>query len=90
MTMYRGKGAELSSLSAVWEDAYDALSRAKTLEIVGYSLPSDDVEIRTLLRAGLTRGQQKVTLTVRNPAPDVHARIRHQVTTNIVSDYSPV
>lgn len=90
VTMYRGKGAELAALSTVWEDAYDALSRAKSLEIVGYSLPSDDVEIRTLLRAGLTRGQQRVGVTVRNPAPDVHSRIRHQVITAITSNYSPV
>lgn len=90
VTMYRGKGPELSSLSTVWQDAYDALSRAKSLEIVGYSLPDDDLEIRTLLRAGLTRGQQRVHVTVRNPAPDVHSRIRHHVFPQLQSDYSPV
>jgi hypothetical protein len=90
VTMYRGKGPELKSLTAVWEDAYNALSRAKALNIIGYSLPSDDLEIRTLLRAGIQRGKQRVNVTVRNPAPDVHARIRAQVTHLITSDYSPV
>lgn len=90
VTMYRGKGAELSALAEVWTDAYSALSHAKSIEIVGYSLPPDDLEIRTLLRAGLTRGQQKVAVTVRNPAPDVHARIRQHVFPQARSDYSSV
>jgi hypothetical protein len=90
VTMYRGKGPELASLSTVWTDAYHALGRAKTLEIVGYSLPDDDLEIRTLLRAGLNRGNQSVQVTVRNPAPDVHARIRRHVKISLSSDYSAV
>lgn len=90
VTMYRGKGPELAALSTIWSDAYNALSRAKALEIVGYSLPNDDLEIRTLLRAGLTRGNQKVGVVVRNPAPDVHARIRHHVQSDARSEYAPV
>jgi hypothetical protein len=90
VTMYRSKGAELSALAQVWKDAYDSISRAKTIELVGYSLPDDDLEIRTLLRAGLTRGQQKVAVTVRNPAPDVHVRIRHHISRDIKSLYQPV
>lgn len=90
LTMYRGKGPELRALSQIWSDAYGALSRARTLEIVGYSLPADDLEIRTLLRAGLTRGRQKVDVTVRNPAPDVHTRIRQHVFPSAKSDYRAV
>jgi hypothetical protein len=90
VTMYRGKGPELAAVSTIWKDAYNALSRAKSLEIVGYSLPADDLEIRTLLRAGLTRGRQHVSVAVRNPAPDVHGRIRQHVVETIDSDYSPV
>jgi hypothetical protein len=90
VTMYRGKGPELKALSQIWSDAYSALSCAKTLEIVGYSLPADDLEIRTLLRAGLTRGRQKVAVIVRNPAPDVHARIRHHVFPRVTSNYTAV
>lgn len=90
VTMYRGKGSELAALSDIWADAYGALSQAKRVEIVGYSLPPDDLEIRTLLRAGLTRGRQKPSVTIRNPAPDVHARIRQHVLPTAVSDYSPV
>jgi hypothetical protein len=44
VTMYRGKGAELAALSEVWADAYGALSQARRVEIVGYSLPPDDLE----------------------------------------------
>ena len=90
VTMYRGKGAELAALSQVWKDAYDAISRAKVIELVGYSLPDDDLEIRTLLRAGLTRGNQKVAVTVRNPAPDVHVRFRQHVFRDLKSVYQPV
>jgi hypothetical protein len=42
VTMARGKSADLGPLHPVWRDAYAAISRAKTLEIVGYSMPDDD------------------------------------------------
>ena len=90
VTMYHGKGNELTSLSTIWSDAYNALSRAKQVSIVGYSLPADDLEIRTLLRAGLTRGQQKVRVVVKNPSPDVHARVRQHIEVNAESDYASV
>lgn len=57
---------------------------------IGYSMPDDDTEIRTLLRAGYERGTANPKVIVRNPAPDVHVRIRTQITNNILSDYSPV
>ena len=53
----------------VWRGAYGAISRAETLEIVGYSIPPDDIEIRTLLRAGLQRGR---------PFNQVVVRTRHR------------
>lgn len=90
VTMYHGKGNELTSLSTIWSDAYNALSRAKEVSIVGYSLPADDLEIRTLLRAGLTRGQQRVKVIVKNPSPDVHARVRQHIEVNAESDYASV
>lgn len=90
VTMYHGKGNELTSLSTIWGDAYNALSRAKEVNIVGYSLPADDLEIRTLLRAGLTRGQQKVKVVVKNPSPDVHGRVRQHIEVNAESDYASV
>lgn len=90
ITMYHGKGVELSSLSTIWGDAYNALSRAKELSIVGYSLPADDLEIRTLLRAGLTRGQQRVKVIVKNPSPDVHGRVRQHIDSAAESDYASV
>lgn len=90
ITMYHGKGGEVASLSAIWRDAYNALSRAKQVGIVGYSVPADDLEIRTLLRAGLTRGQQNVRVTVKNPSPDVHGRVRQHIEAKAESDYASV
>jgi hypothetical protein len=56
VTMARGKAGDLGPLRDVWRDAYGAISRARRLEVVGYSMPPDDIEIRTLLRAGVQRG----------------------------------
>jgi hypothetical protein len=75
VTMARGKAGDLGPLQDIWRDAYGALSRASHLEIVGYSLPSDDIEIRTLLRAAILRGDGPRRLVSRNPAPDVHERV---------------
>jgi hypothetical protein len=58
VTMARGKAGELAPWTGSGEMPMRPLTRAKTLEIVGYSMPDDDVEIRTLLRAGLERGTQ--------------------------------
>ena len=52
VTMARGKAGDLGPLRKVWRDAYGAVSRARRLEIVGYSMPPDDIEIRTLLAPG--------------------------------------
>ena len=90
LTMARGKSDLLEPLMPIWTDAYRALSSAKELHIIGYSMPDDDTEIRTLLRAGYERGSANPKVIVRNPAPDVHVRIRTQITNNILSDYSPV
>jgi hypothetical protein len=76
VTMARGKAGDLGPLQSIWRDAYGAISRAQNLEIVGYSLPPDDIEIRTILRAGIRRGRETIRVTVRNPAPDVHERVR--------------
>jgi hypothetical protein len=75
VTMARGKAGDLGPLQEVWRDAYSAMSRASRLEIVGYSLPSDDIEIRTLLRSSIQRGSGPSMLVTRNPAPDVHERV---------------
>ena len=90
VTMARGKAGDLGPLDRVWRDAYAAMSRAHTLEIVGYSLPDDDIEIRTLLRAGVRRGTNRPTIVVRNPAPDVHDRVRRFLDHKVKSDYQPV
>lgn len=90
VTMARGKSGDLGPLGPVWKDAYEALSRAKTLEIVGYSMPDDDTEIRTLLRAGIKRGDGPDEVVVRNPSPDVHDRVRRYLERTITPNYLPV
>ena len=52
ITMSLGKTLDMEPIHAMWEDAYYALSATRHLRIIGYSLPADDIEIRTLLRAG--------------------------------------
>lgn len=90
LTMARGKSDLIEPLMPIWMDAYRALSSASEVHIIGYSLPADDTEIRTLLRAGYERGSSNPRIIVKNPAPDVHVRFKTQITGNIVSDYSPM
>jgi hypothetical protein len=90
VTMARGKSSDLGPLQEVWRDAYRALSRAKRLEIVGYSMPADDVEIRTIVRTGLQRGNDHAEVVVRNPAPDVHVRVRTFLDRDAQSSFLPV
>ena len=90
LTMARGKSESIAPLQEIWVDAYSALSRASSLEIIGYSLPDDDVEIRTLLRAGVRRGSRFPKVSVVNPAPDVHVRVRQQIHSKISSNYASV
>jgi hypothetical protein len=90
VTMARGKSGDLGPLLGIWKDAYAALSRAETLEIVGYSMPPDDIEIRTLLRAGVRRADGPNTITVRNPSPEVHERLRRYLARDLVSEYMAV
>lgn len=87
VTMARGKSGDLGPLRDVWRDAYGAISRARRLEIVGYSMPPDDIEIRTLLRAGVQRGNDLDEVIVRNPTPDVHVRVRQYLDRSVSSDY---
>lgn len=90
VTMARGKVGDLGPLRGVWRDAYGAVSRARRLEIVGYSMPPDDIEIRTLLRAGVQRGSGLDEVMVRNPAPEVHLRVRQYLDRGVASDYRGV
>lgn len=92
VTMGTGKASRLGPVESIWTDAYSAISRAQTLDIIGYSMPADDIEIRTLLRAGLQRGNQHdgPEIRVRNPSPDVHHRIRSLLDRSIQSEFRPV
>jgi hypothetical protein len=76
-------------LQHIWRSAHDALSAAKTIELIGYSLPHDDVEVRALLRAGLKRGPRDARLVVRNPSPDVHDRVQNYLDRQASSNYVP-
>lgn len=90
VTMARGKSGDLGPLLGIWKDAYAALSRARTLEVVGYSMPPDDIEIRTLLRGGVQRGAGPFRVSVRNPAPEVHDRLRRYLHREVRSNYMAV
>jgi hypothetical protein len=58
-------------------------------------MPTDDIEIRTLLRAGVARGVRRAQdprgagaqVMVMNPETDVHTRVRTLVSRNATSDY---
>lgn len=90
VTMVTGKQDELGPLQSVWRDAYAALGRASEIEVAGYSLPADDTEVRTLLRAGVMRGNARPALKVIDPSPPTHARFRTLIDHEIISDYAGV
>lgn len=91
ITMAPGKSTELGPVRSLWHHAYWALSSAKEIHVVGYSLPADDVEIRALLVAGIERGNQRLgRLRVQNPSPDVHARFRSLIRRDVEEDYLPL
>lgn len=91
-TMAAGKDTYISDLTDMWDDAYWVLSRADRLDIVGYSFPPDDLELRTLLRvstrqpgqAGLAEG---IELSVCNPSPDTHDRARSFLGMDLASSF---
>jgi hypothetical protein len=86
--MSQGKTVDLAPIQGMWDDAYTALCAARELKIIGYSLPVDDVEIRTLLRAGVARGRVRPSVVVQNPEPGVHVRVRTYISRDATSDYS--
>lgn len=86
--MSQGKTVDLAPIQNMWDDAYAALCAARELQIIGYSLPVDDVEIRTLLRAGVARGKLRPKVVVCNPEPSVHVRVRTYITREAESDYA--
>lgn len=95
ITMSLGKTVETEPIRSMWEDAYYALSAARHLRIIGYSMPADDIEIRTLLRAGIARGSRRMLdprgagaqVTVINPETQVHVRVRTLISRAAGSDY---
>jgi hypothetical protein len=90
VTMARGKAGDLGALRDIWRDAHRAINRARNLEIVGYSMPEDDLEIRALLRAGIQRGIGTQRISVRNPSPDVTQRLRQYLDRDLEPNYIPV
>jgi hypothetical protein len=86
--MSQGKTADFAPIKGMWGDAYHALSASRHVQLIGYSLPPDDIEIRTLLRAGVSRGTRPARVTIRNPEPSVHIRVRTFVSRTATSDYS--
>ena len=92
VTMSLGKTVDMQPILFMWEDAYYALSATRDLKIIGYSMPADDIEIRTLLRAGVARGATNpraasAQVTVVNPETEVHVRVRTLISRTATSDY---
>jgi hypothetical protein len=85
--MSQGKTADLAPIKDMWSDAYHALSASKTVQLLGYSLPPDDIEIRTLLRAGVSRGSRNARVMVKKPETGVHIRVRTYVSRAAISDH---
>jgi hypothetical protein len=86
--MSQGKTVDMAPIQSMWDEAYTAICAARELRIIGYSLPDNDVEIRTLLRAGVSRGTARPTVIVQNPEPGAHLRVRTYVARDADSDYS--
>ncbi len=86
--MSQGKTVDMGPIQPMWDDAYAALCAASELRIIGYSLPIDDIEIRTLLRAGVSRGKVDPRVIVQNPEPGVHVRVRTYISRDAESDYA--
>lgn len=91
-TMAAGKETFIADLSDLWDDAYWVLSRATRLDVVGYSFPPDDLELRTLLRvstrqAGLAALNDKLALFICNPSPDTHDRARSYLGMGVHSSF---
>lgn len=84
--MSQGKTVDMGPIKSTWDDAYSALCSASEVRIIGYSVP-ENVEIRTLLRAGVSRGRAEPTMIVQNPEPAVHVRVRTYVSRKAESDY---
>lgn len=89
IVMSQGKTVEMEPIKSMWDDAYRALGKARSVHVIGYSMPPDDIEIRALLRAGVARGPQPAQVTVHNPDPSVHLRIRTYVQRGARSEYRP-
>jgi hypothetical protein len=77
----------MGPIQPMWDDAYAALCAAREVQIIGYSLPVDDIEIRTLLRAGVSRGSVRPKVIVQNPEPGVYVRVRTYISRDAESDY---
>ena len=91
ITMYPGKAAKLGALLEIWDDAYRAISGAQDLAFLGYSLPPDDLQIRSLIVSGIRRGPKEPDpITVRNPSPEVHYRFRELISREARSDYTAI
>lgn len=91
-TMSAGKDTAIAQIHFLWDDAYWCLSRAKRLDLVGYSFPADDLELRTLLRVstrkpGVADLDGRVRVNICNPSPDVHDRARSFLGTGVASSY---
>jgi hypothetical protein len=69
------KRLDNKELQAVWHSAKRALDEADQIEIWGYSLPSSDTAVRTLLNVLVFRlEEQEIEVVVHNPNAEARQR----------------
>jgi hypothetical protein len=68
--------SETEPLRDVWTHAYQALSNAERIVIIGYSLPPTDFHAEWLLRTSVQKNKrEKIALVVVNPNKSVGERL---------------
>jgi hypothetical protein len=68
-------------LSSLWGEAFNVLIEAKQLCFIGYSIPNDDLQARTLFRSGLALNQRKYLVV--DPDPAVAEKYFGQIGSNV-------
>ncbi|RMF69687.1 MAG: hypothetical protein D6743_01425 [Calditrichaeota bacterium] len=63
-------------LSYVWEKAYEILTKADFITIIGYSFPDADIEAKWLFKRAIVEGGRRPIITMVEPLQEVRDRIR--------------
>ena len=78
-------------LHNVWRTARECLRRAEEIVIIGYSMPSDDLEVRLLLRDAVrfheVEYKKSTKVRILNPDRNVFSRFMQSITKDIEQDF---